>query len=61
MNPLVWLASYPKSGNTWFRLLVDAAFDPDDAALDINGLRARHRIASARRAIDEISLLDSRL
>lgn len=61
MNDLVWLASYPKSGNTWFRLLVETSLAPPGAALDINDLQVRGGIASARRPIDELSLLDSRL
>ncbi len=35
MKRLVWLASYPKSGNTWVRLFLEAYRHPD-RALDIN-------------------------
>ncbi len=37
----VWLASYPKSGNTWFRALL-TAYEDLDGAVDINSLAARH-------------------
>jgi hypothetical protein len=44
---LVWLVSYPKSGNTWVRLFLDAYRHPKRAALDINridvSLHAGHR------------------
>jgi aryl sulfotransferase len=46
MKRLVWLASYPKSGNTWVRLFLEAYRHPD-RALDINSidisLHAGHR------------------
>jgi hypothetical protein len=37
----IWLASYPKSGNTWFRALL-TAYDSKVADVDINRLGARH-------------------
>jgi aryl sulfotransferase len=37
----VWLASYPKSGNTWFRALL-TAYEDTEGAVDINRLAARH-------------------
>ena len=37
----VWLASYPKSGNTWFRALL-TAYQDTDSAVNINRLAARH-------------------
>lgn len=33
----IWLASYPKSGNTWLRCLLDAYYS--DGKLDINDMR----------------------
>ena len=36
MRRLVWLASYPKSGNTWVRLFLDAYSHPERQELDIN-------------------------
>ena len=38
MSPIVWLASYPKSGNTWLRAVLTGYLDPDDAPVSINRL-----------------------
>jgi hypothetical protein len=38
---LIWLASYPKSGNTWFRALMGAYEDPE-GEVDINKLPRGH-------------------
>jgi aryl sulfotransferase len=38
MKQLVWLASYPKSGNTWVRLFLTAYSHPERAELDINAI-----------------------
>lgn len=37
MIPTIWLASYPKSGNTWLRMLI-ANLSSTDAPADINAL-----------------------
>ena len=37
----IWLASYPKSGNTWFRALL-TAYEDSDGDVDINRLDGRH-------------------
>lgn len=51
MNPIIWLASYPKSGNTWLRtFLANMLADNDDPAY-INELRTGS-IASARHPFD---------
>lgn len=55
----VWLASYPKSGNTWFRLLL--ANLGQAAPVDINNLMTRGGIASARPWFDDILLIESGL
>lgn len=59
MTRTVWLASYPKSGNTWVRMLVAnlCAGRP----VDINQLPVRSGIASARGPFDYLSLIDSSL
>ncbi len=49
-----WLASYPKSGNTWFRLLI--ANLRQDAPVDINDLPRQGGIASARAWFDNAML-----
>jgi hypothetical protein len=54
----IWLASYPKSGNTWFRMLV-ANLAATDAPVDINDLPERGGIASAREPFDFLTLIDS--
>ena len=38
MIPTIWLASYPKSGNTWFRILVANLWSKHDVPIDINKL-----------------------
>lgn len=59
MSDYVWLASYPKSGSTWFRMLL-ANLDAD-RPVDINALRGRGGIASARSRFDEMLLIPSGL
>lgn len=56
-NKIVWLASYPKSGNTWFRCFLSALFTGkvDLAKLETDG------IASSRVLFDHIVGIDSRL
>ena len=60
MTRTIWLASYPKSGNTWFRMLV-ANLSAKDKPADINDLPERGGIASARGSFDRLSLIDSGL
>jgi aryl sulfotransferase len=38
---LIWLASYPKSGNTWFRAMI-GAYDDAESAVNINKLPKGH-------------------
>ena len=59
MSDIVWLASYPKSGNTWFRLLV--ANLGRDTPVDINALPETSGIASARGWFDAAMLFPSGL
>jgi hypothetical protein len=60
VSRIVWLSSYPKSGNTWFRLLV--ANLGADAPVDINGIGGEAGgIASGRAPFDHHTLLDSGL
>lgn len=40
MQRLVWLASFPKSGNTWVRLFLTAYSHPEKDELDINAVDA---------------------
>ena len=51
MTPIIWLASYPKSGNTWFRTFLANLRAEDEDPADINELRTG-TIASARAPFD---------
>jgi Sulfotransferase domain len=57
----IWLASYPKSGNTWFRMLVANLSANEGKPVDINDLPERGGIASARGPFDFLLLIDSSL
>lgn len=49
---IIWLASYPKSGNTWFRLFLNFLYSPSIIHLNINQLNIG-RIASSRSLMDQ--------
>jgi hypothetical protein len=38
MSSIIWMASYPKSGNTWVRAFIQNFLDPTDRPADINAL-----------------------
>jgi aryl sulfotransferase len=50
MSPIWWLASYPKSGNTWLRIFLASLVS--GRAADINALPFIGRMASAHVAFD---------
>jgi hypothetical protein len=52
MSGIVWLASYPKSGNTWFRVFLTNLLRDGDEPASINELESTP-IASAREIFDE--------
>lgn len=52
MNGIIWLASYPKSGNTWFRIFLANLLRDCDTPVSINELE-NTPIASARVLFDE--------
>ena len=52
MNGIIWLASYPKSGNTWFRVFLTNLRGEEGGPADINKLRSTP-IASARGIFDD--------
>lgn len=58
MKGIVWLASYPKSGNTWFRTFLTNYLRDADAPANINELDGGP-IASARIPFDEAVGYDS--
>lgn len=55
---IVWLASYPKSGNTWFRVFLSNLLSKENHPADINNLFATP-IASNRELFDEATGLSS--
>jgi aryl sulfotransferase len=57
----IWLASYPKSGNTRLRMLIANLSAKDDTPVDINDRPERGGIASARGPFDHLLLIDSGL
>jgi hypothetical protein len=59
--PTIWLASYPKSGNTWFRILVANLWSKRDTPVDINLIDSTDSIASGRNPFDQQTLIDSAL
>lgn len=61
MIPTIWLASYPKSGNTWFRILVANLWSKLDEPIDINMIDSTDSIASGRNPFDRQTLIDSAL
>lgn len=58
LKKIVWLASYPKSGNTWFRVFITNLLKEDNQPADINNLLGGP-IASSREQFDEITGLAS--
>ena len=50
---IYWLASYPKSGNTWFRIFLANLMNDSDDAVDINQINTG-AIASARGWVDQV-------
>jgi hypothetical protein len=58
MSGIYWLASYPKSGNTWFRSFLYNLQQDGDAPADINDL-STGSIASARGWLDEVLGFDT--
>jgi hypothetical protein len=55
---IYWLASYPKSGNTWFRTFLRNLLEDGEAPVDINSLHTGH-IASSREWLDEVLGFDT--
>lgn len=51
MKKMVWLASYPKSGNTWFRLLLENVLAAPGASKGINEME-KSSMASSRVLMD---------
>ena len=58
MSGAVWLASYPKSGNTWTRLAL-LSLQSDGAAIGLSDLSSFGGMATARRLFDGLLEVDS--
>lgn len=58
MNGFYWLASYPKSGNTWLRLFL-ASLAKGGASVDINNMEADTRFGYARFPFDHFLDIES--
>lgn len=58
MNGIYWLASYPKSGNTWFRVFLSNLLQEKETPVNINQLNATP-IASARNLFDDTTGLSA--
>ena len=55
---IIWLASYPKSGNTWFRAFLTNLLSNSDSPANINDL-TETSISSSRKIFDEYTGLSS--
>ena len=58
MKNLVWLASYPRSGNTWFRVFLSILLSENHNKTDLNQLEAG-LIANSRIMFDELAGINS--
>lgn len=58
MGGIFWLASYPKSGNTWFRSVLRTCMAGAEEAADINALQTG-QIASSRAWVDDVAGFDT--
>lgn len=58
MSGIYWLASYPKSGNTWFRSFLANLQQDGDAPVHINALHTG-QIASSRAWLDDVLGFDT--
>ena len=55
---IIWLASYPKPGNTWFRIFLSNLFTEKNEEENINSLYSTP-IASCRSMFDELLSIES--
>lgn len=58
MAGIVWLASYPSSGSTWLRVLLQNILADDGAPIDINKLDKSHSLTS-RLWLDDVLGIDT--
>jgi aryl sulfotransferase len=55
---IVWLASFPKSGNTWLRAMISALLHPEQILDDLNAMRGGRELIE-RQYLDDICGVDS--
>ena len=58
MGGIYWIASYPKSGNTWFRIFLRNLIEDGERPADINEINTGN-IASSRGWLDEVLGFDT--
>lgn len=59
MKPLVWIASYPKSGNTWMRMALASLLD-GGGAIDINAFQRSGDVGAFSRVVfDDLMGMES--
>lgn len=59
MKHLIWLASYPKSGNTWLRILLDSILRHQGKTVNINQINTAGLRIIQRQQFDEFLEFDS--
>lgn len=55
---IIWIASYPKSGNTWFRIFLSCLLEETTSEADVNQIGS-DEIASSRTIFEQCTGLDS--
>lgn len=58
---IVWLASFPKSGNTWLRLLLANLLSSDDDPVNINRIPLNNPASVDQGPIEDMTLVDASL
>lgn len=58
MSKIIWLASYPKSGNTWFRIFLANYLSNGEPPIDINAIKVNLH-AAGRPYFDEMTGVES--
>lgn len=59
MDNIIWLASYPKSGNTWLRAFLSNLMSDSTTPVDINQFNIGGPISSTRLFFDEYTGMES--
>ena len=56
---IIWIASFPKSGNTWLRVFFNNLISKSESSVNINQLNETYEGSSDRLAFDKIIGVDS--